>query len=61
MKRDDLLRHLRKYGCELLREGGSHSIWWHPETKRKSSVPRHRELRETIAKKICKDLDIPLP
>jgi mRNA interferase HicA len=28
MKRRDLLRHLEKHGCALLREGGKHS-WWH--------------------------------
>lgn len=28
MKRAALLRHLRKHGCMMLREGGRHS-WWH--------------------------------
>lgn len=59
MKRSDLVRHLHQHGCELLREGGRHSIWWNPNTKAKSSVPRHREIKEFLAKKICKDLDIP--
>ena len=27
MKRDDLLRHLRQFGCVLLREGGKHSVY----------------------------------
>jgi hypothetical protein len=26
MKRKDLIRHLEAHGCELLREGGSHTI-----------------------------------
>ena len=26
MKRRQLLRHLRGHGCELLREGGNHSV-----------------------------------
>ncbi|HAC63629.1 MAG TPA: addiction module toxin, HicA family [Cyanothece sp. UBA12306] len=60
MKRSDLIRHLQQYGCELLREGSRHSIWWNPSTKNKSSIPRHREIKEFLAKKICKDLDLPL-
>ncbi|MEK6756467.1 MAG: type II toxin-antitoxin system HicA family toxin [Bacteroidota bacterium] len=27
MKRIDLIRHLEKHGCELLREGGNHSVY----------------------------------
>jgi len=26
MKRKELIRHLEAHGCELLREGGSHTI-----------------------------------
>lgn len=59
MKRSDLIRHLREHGCELLRKGGRHSIWWNPTTKKKSAIPRHREIREFLGKKICKNLDIP--
>ncbi len=36
MKRGELLRHLRGYGCDLLREGGWHS-WWHNPNKNKRS------------------------
>ncbi|MEM8642509.1 MAG: type II toxin-antitoxin system HicA family toxin [Cyanobacteria bacterium P01_G01_bin.54] len=58
MKRSDLIRYLQRQGCELLREGGRHSIWWNPETRSKSAIPRHREIKDIIAKKICKDLDV---
>jgi len=27
VKRKDLIRHLREHGCELLREGGNHSVY----------------------------------
>ncbi len=27
MKRNELLRHLRRHGCYLKREGGAHSLW----------------------------------
>jgi len=59
MKRQELLRHLRAHGCELLREGGRHSVYWNPLARTTSSVPRHREIHEFLAKKICRDLGIP--
>jgi predicted RNA binding protein YcfA (HicA-like mRNA interferase family) len=54
----DLERHLRDHGCELLREGGKHTIWWHPESQQRTSVPRHRELPTTTARAICSQLGI---
>ena len=44
MKRKELLRHLRKQGCELLREGSRHSWWHNPEQNRRSAIPRHTEI-----------------
>ncbi|MFQ5660952.1 MAG: type II toxin-antitoxin system HicA family toxin [Gammaproteobacteria bacterium] len=59
MKRSQLLRHLQDNGCELLREGGKHS-WWHNKAlNTRSAVPRHTEISDMLAKKICKDLNIP--
>ncbi len=59
MKREELLRHLRTHGCELLREGARHSWWWNPEQNKRSAVPRHNEVDDNLARKICKDLGIP--
>jgi mRNA interferase HicA len=59
MKREALLRHLRRHGCELLREGGRHSWWRNTHQQRRSAVPRHREIDDNLARKICKDLGIP--
>jgi len=61
MKRLDLLRHLERHGCVLLREGGSHSVYVNRESGKSSTVPRHRELNEFLARKICKDLEVPQP
>ena len=61
MKRLDLIRHLKSYGCEFLREGGNHTIYVNRAKRKSSSVPRHREILEFVARKICKDLDIPSP
>ena len=58
MKRLDLIRHLEKQGCELLREGGSHTIYLNRATQRSSAVPRHREINDFLARKICRDLQI---
>jgi mRNA interferase HicA len=61
MKRRDLLQHLTMHGCSLLREGGSHSWWQNPTLNKRSAVPRHNEINDYLAKKICKDLGVPAP
>ena len=58
MKRSQLLRHLRKQGCELLREGGKHSWWHNPLLNRRTAIPRHSEIKNLLAKKICQDLGV---
>ena len=59
MKRTDLLRHLELHGCELLREGGSHTIYVNKAERKASSIPRHREINDFLARKICRDLQVP--
>ncbi len=61
MKRLDLERHLREHGCRFLREGGNHAIWWNPTNRRSTSVPRHREVNDFTARKLCRDLGIGEP
>ena len=61
MKRVDLIRHLEKHGCRLLREGGSHSVYVNTEARKVSTVPRHREIKEFLVRKICRDLEISEP
>ena len=61
MKRRDLIAHLLRHGCRLVREGGEHSIWENPATEQRASIPRHREIVEFTASRICKQLGIPLP
>ena len=61
MKRTDLLRHLTEHGCELLREGGRHSVFVNRKAGKSSTVPRHREINDFLAKKICKDLEVSAP
>jgi len=61
MKTANFLRHLKENNCNLIREGGNHSIFQNGSNKNISSVPRHREIKNFLVKKICKDLDISPP
>ncbi|HME71623.1 MAG TPA: type II toxin-antitoxin system HicA family toxin [Myxococcota bacterium] len=61
MKRRDLVRHLESQGCELLREGARHPVYVNRRTRNASAVPRPRELNEHLARKICRDLEVPPP
>lgn len=58
MKRIDLLRHLEEMGCALFREGSKHSIYKNLATAAMTAIPRHREIKENLARKICDDLGI---
>jgi predicted RNA binding protein YcfA (HicA-like mRNA interferase family) len=58
MKRKELIKYLEKKGCILLREGKKHSIYVNFALKKTSSVPRHREINDFLARKICRDLGI---
>lgn len=61
MKRRDLLRHLSAHGCALLREGAKHSWWQNSSLGRRSAVPRHSEINEYLARKICSDPGVSEP
>jgi mRNA interferase HicA len=61
MKRIDLIRHLEAWGCRLLRDRGKHGVYMNPANNRTSAVPRHREINDFLARKICRDLGINEP
>ncbi|NLX14153.1 MAG: type II toxin-antitoxin system HicA family toxin [Phycisphaerales bacterium] len=61
MKRLDLIRHLETNGCRLMREGGKHSVYANRSARKVSTIPRHREINEFLIRKICRDLQIPVP
>lgn len=60
MKRSSLLQHLRLHGCVLKREGGAHALW-NPATGAVEAVPRHTEIANVLANKICRNLGVLLP
>jgi mRNA interferase HicA len=45
MKRRDLLRHLEAHGCELLREGGNHTLYVNRVEQKTAPIPRHQEVK----------------
>jgi mRNA interferase HicA len=55
MKKKELLKYLSNQGCALLREGGRHSWWHNPALNKRSAIPRHSEIKDILARKICKD------
>jgi len=61
LKRVDLIRHLRNHGCELSRDRGKHTIYVNKAARTMAAIPRHNEIKIPVAKKICRDLKIPLP
>jgi len=61
MKRRDLIKHLLKNRCIFIREGAKHSVFFNPLLRKTSTVPRHNEIDNFLAKKICRDLGIEQP
>ncbi|MBM3216953.1 type II toxin-antitoxin system HicA family toxin [Candidatus Poribacteria bacterium] len=61
MKWRDLMRHLSAHGCEVIREGSKHTVVCNPANSRTSTVPRHRQIDDFLARKICRDLGVPDP
>ena len=57
VKRTELIKHIKKYDAVFIREGGRHTIYQRGEYK--TQVPRHNEIVDELARKICKDLKIP--
>jgi mRNA interferase HicA len=58
VKRHELLAHLRRQGCQLEREGSRHSVYRNPANSAKTTVPRHVEINNQLAVKICKQLGV---
>jgi mRNA interferase HicA len=56
MKRVDLIRKLEEASCVLVRHGGKHDWYNNPKTGVSQPVPRHREINESLAKHILKQL-----
>lgn len=61
MKRIDLVRHLEANGCVLLREGAKYTVYHNAKAQLTATVPRHKEIKNPTAARICKDLGVTRP
>jgi hypothetical protein len=59
IKRKVFERHLRDEGARFHHHGGKHDVWQGPGGK--STVPRHAEIADGTARKICDQLGIGRP
>lgn len=53
MKKRELVKRLRELGFTLRRRGGGHDIWG--DGRKSCTVPRHREIKDTLAKSILRE------
>jgi len=51
-----VIRQIESNGCILIRHGARHDWYQNPRTKISQPVPRHREIKEPLAKHILKML-----
>ncbi len=56
MKRRDLIKRLEEMGCILTRHGGKHDWYTNEITRQSQPIPRHKEIKENLAKSIIKKL-----
>jgi mRNA interferase HicA len=61
MKRIDLIKEIKSFGRVLVRQKGKHDWYRNPSTGAAQPVPRHREIKEPLAKRIIKILSNPEP
>ena len=54
MKHRDLVKKIEELGCTFIRHGGNHDWYHNPVTKVSQPVPRHREIKDHLAKHILK-------
>jgi mRNA interferase HicA len=56
MKRVDLIKSIEAAGCILIRHGAKHDWYRNQETGVSQPVPRHREIKEILARHIIRML-----
>jgi len=57
MKRRDLIRVVENSGCILVRHGARRDWYQNPQTGVCQPIPRHREIKEPLAKHVIKMLE----
>jgi predicted RNA binding protein YcfA (HicA-like mRNA interferase family) len=61
VKRSELIKRLENMGCIFIRHGGKHDWYQNPKTKVAQPVPRHREIKDRLARHIIKMLSETMP
>jgi len=56
MKRVDLIEEIEGFGCVLIRNGAKHDWYRNPDTGISQPVPRHREIKQQLARHIIRML-----
>jgi mRNA interferase HicA len=56
MKRIDLIHTKEKKGCVLIRHGSNYDWYQNTNSKMAHPIPRHREIKESLARHIIKML-----
>ena len=56
MKREELIRQLKKKGVLFVRHGSNHDIYVQPKNGNTEPVPRHKEIKDFLVRKILKNL-----
>ncbi len=56
MKRDKLVKEIEEMGCVFIRHGGEHDWYKNLKTGVSQPVPRHREIKDRLAKHIMRML-----
>jgi len=59
VKRRDLIKTIEGFGCVFVRHGGKHDWYRNPVTGISQPVPRHREIKEGLARHVIKMLSNP--
>jgi hypothetical protein len=59
MKRVDLIRTIERFGCVLIRHGAKHDWYRNPATGASQPIPRHRDIKEHLARHIIAVLSNP--
>jgi len=58
VKRREFVRSLAERGCYLKRHSASHDLYTNPVNGRVAPVPRHAEIKNTLAQAIRKQLGL---
>ena len=59
MKRNQLIQLLENHDCAFKREGSNHSIYMNLKTGKRTAIPRHSEIKDSLCNEICKQLEVP--